>query len=145
MATLAWKVVGTVLVVTETEDSPSDAEWKAFINATSQYRTRVNEMRVLIHTDGGGPNTAQRSLIKAAIDGKPFRSAVVSDAIKLRFIAAAIMLISKHHKSFTTREWERAYDHLALSTEERRGIDAAVRDMRAGLRKSALPGIAAQK
>ena|SRR6188768_3912737 len=145
MATMAWRVVGTVLVVTETEDSPSDGEWNAFIADTMQYRKRVNEMRVLIITDGGGPNSSQRVLIKTAIAGKPFRSAVVSDSIKLRFIAAAIMLISKNHASFTTPEWRRAYDHLSLNAEERRGIDVALREMRAQLGKSALPELAAQK
>lgn len=145
MTTMAWRVVGTVLVITETADPPSDIEWRAFIADAMKYRAGVGEMRVLINTDGGGPNTAQRSLIKGAIDGKHFRSAVVSDSIKLRFIAAAIMLISKHHKSFTTGEWQRAYEHLSLSAEERRGIESAVREMRAQLRQAALPEIAAQK
>jgi hypothetical protein len=145
MATMAWRVVGTVLVVTETDVSPSDAEWNAFIADTMKYRKRVNEMRVLINTDGGGPNTSQRSLIKTAIDGKAFRSAVVSDSIKLRFIAAAIMLISKNHASFTSREWRRAYDHLSLNAEERRATDAAVREMRAELGRAPLPELVAQK
>jgi hypothetical protein len=145
MMTMTWRVVGTVLVITETVDTPSDAEWNAFIRDTIQYRRQVDEMRVLINTDGGGPNAAQRSLIKGAIGGKQFRSAVVSDAIKLRFIAAAIMLISKHHKSFTTREWQRAYEHLSLSVEERRGVEAAVSQMRVALSKSAPPEMAAQK
>jgi hypothetical protein len=55
------------------------------------------------------------------------------------------MLISKHHKSFTTREWQRAYEHLSLSVEERRGVEAAVSQMRVALSKSAPPEMAAQK
>lgn len=145
MTTMAWKVVGSVLLIAETEEGPSDTEWRAFISDTIRYRTRVDEMRVLINTDGGGPNSAQRSLIKGAIDGKPFRSAVVSDAIKLRFIAAAIMLISKHHRSFTTREWHLAYEHLSLNAEERRGVEAAIRELRAKLRRAPLPETATQK
>jgi hypothetical protein len=49
MMTMTWRVVGTVLVITETVDTPSDAEWNAFIRDTIQYRRQVDEMRVLIH------------------------------------------------------------------------------------------------
>jgi hypothetical protein len=139
MTTLLWKVVGSVMVVRENKETPSDMEWDAFIAATTEYRKRVDMLRVLIITDGGGPNGNQRSKIKDAIGDKQFKSAVVSDAIKIRFIASAIMLISKNHASFTTREASGAYTHLALTADERRKVDECVVQLDAELKRGAAP------
>ena len=39
------------------------------------------------------------------------------------------MLIAKNHASFTTKETERAYDHLAFTPDERRAVGDALRQM----------------
>lgn len=140
MSSMVWKTVGTILVLREDKQPPSDEEWSAFLTSVAAYRKRVSELRVLIITDGGGPTSSQRASIKGAIEGHPFRSAVISDSMKIRFIAAAIMLISKNHGSFTTRETERAYEHLSLTPDERSAVVDAVRQLDRELKGAAMAG-----
>jgi hypothetical protein len=126
---MVWKTVGSVLVLRESKDTPSDEEWDGFLAALTGLRKRVSELRALVVTDGGGPSSSQRTRIKDALAGAAIRSAVVSDSIKIRFIASAIMLISKNHASYTTKELYRAYDHLGLSPEERPVVAEALRQL----------------
>lgn len=128
-ATMAWKVVGSVFVLRERAEAPSMQEWRSFLAAFSQYRAKSTLLKILIATDGGGPDAEQRTYIKGAIAGRPFLSAVVSDSIKIRFIASAIMLINKNHRSFTTLQVARACDHLSLTPEERVGVGVALNEM----------------
>jgi hypothetical protein len=117
------------LVLKESKEAPSDEEWDDFLLALKTLRKRGSEIRGLIVTDGGGPSSSQRVRLKEVLQGAAIRSAVVSDSIKVRFIASAIMLISKNHASFTTKELYRAYDHLGLSAEERPGVAEALRQL----------------
>jgi hypothetical protein len=128
MASMVWEVAGSLMVLRENGQTPSDAEWDHFLVSVMDSQRRHGALRMLVVTDGGGPSTDQRTRLKTALKGKTVRSAVVSDAIKIRFIASAIMLINKEHGSFTRREVEGAYAHLSLTTDERRfTIDALAR------------------
>jgi|SRR5579859_1729660 len=127
--TMVWKTIGSVLVIREAKDPPSDEEWDGLMAALASLRKRVTELRAVVVTDGGGPTSSQRGRIKSVIQGAAIRSAVVSDSIKIRFIASAMMLISKNHASFTTKELAGAYDHLKLTPEERLAVGEALRQM----------------
>ena len=137
---MMWRIVGRVLVLRETREAPTDAEWEAFLAALKGYRKQVDELRLVIVTDGGGPNSTQRLGLKDALaGGKTFRSAVISDSIKIRFMASALMLIVRNHASFTSKEVERAYDHLSLTPEERRTVDETLSELERELGQSSAP------
>jgi len=78
--------------------------------------------------------------LQATLGGTPMRVAVVSDSIKMRFIASTIALFHRDHRSFTTSELEEAYEHLNLAAGERRKVESVVREMqRTLLRRESVP------
>lgn len=113
----------------ESLDTPLDEEWDAFLGLLSQNQGNFAKLRILVSTNGGGPNAAQRKRLDTVLAGRPIRVAVVTDSAKSRFIASAISLINRDHKGFSIAEMEGAYDHLALSPSERRLVDAALKEM----------------
>jgi hypothetical protein len=127
--TMVWKTVGSVLVVRESADSPSDEEWDGLMAALTSQRQRSGDLRVIVVTDGGGPTSTQRGRIKAAVQSAAIRSAVVSDSIKIRFIASAVMLVSKNHACFSKREIQGAYNHLKLTPEERLAVGETLKQI----------------
>jgi hypothetical protein len=80
-------------------------------------------------TKGGGPDVKQRKRLETTLAGAKFQTAVVSDSVKVRFVAATIALFHKEHRSFTEDEMDRAYQHLGLTAHECSLANTAVAEM----------------
>jgi hypothetical protein len=119
----------SLVVLRESIDTPFDEEWDAFLRLLKDNRENFAKLRILVVTDGGGPNAAQRKRLDAVLAGRPVRVAVVTDSAKSRFIASAISLINRDHRGFSRAEIDGAYDHLALSPMERRLAETSVKEM----------------
>jgi hypothetical protein len=124
--TMVWRTTGPVIVVRQSDKTPLDHEWDGFLRDVVSSREKYGQAKILIVTDGGGPSSDQRTRLKKALDGKPVRSAVVSDSSKVRFIASAIMLINRDHGSYARSELPKALEHLMLNAEEQRSATALV-------------------
>jgi hypothetical protein len=92
--------------------------------------TDLNATKVLVITDGGGPDLAQRESLAGVVRGRSVCSAVVSDSIKVRFIVATVALFSSKISTFTRSEIEKAYRFLGLTQEEIAVAKKAVVEMR---------------
>lgn len=127
--TLVTKTVApNLLVMRETFDTPRDEEWNAFLRLLEACED-IERVRLLVVTDGGGPNSAQRSRLEGVLKGRSMRVAIVTDSAKSRFIASAISLFNRDHRGFSRAEMAGAYAHLRLTAVESRQVEFALRDM----------------
>jgi hypothetical protein len=124
-----------MLLVLQNELAPSNVEWRKFLNALLEARSEFEHLKILIVTDGGGPNAVQRKQLEETLGGRSVRVAVVSDSIKVRFVASMIALFHKEHRSFLKSEFLRACRHLGMTTGEvemsRQAIEAMTAQMSA--------------
>lgn len=128
--TLVNRTAAPNLVVSrETFDSPRDEEWNDFLKLLEAQGDNVDKLRLLVVTDGGGPNSAQRTRLETALKGRSVRVAIVTDSAKSRFIASAVSLFNRDHRGFSKAEMSAAYAHLMLTPQECRLVEAALREM----------------
>jgi hypothetical protein len=127
--TMVTRTIGAMIVLRENTETPLDQEWDAFLKLLVENKTRFPNLKVLVVTDGGGPNAAQRKRLEATLGGRSISVAVVTDSAKSRFIASMISFINRDHRGFGTREIAQAYEHLKLSTQERIEAEAALKEM----------------
>jgi hypothetical protein len=128
--TLVSRTVAPNLVVSrESFDSPREEEWDAFLQLLEATKENLTKLRILVITDGGGPNAAQRKRLETVLKGRSVRVAIVTDSAKSRFIASAVSLFNRDHRGFSKSEIQLAYDHIGLSPTERRLAEAAIREM----------------
>ncbi|MEO8906324.1 MAG: STAS/SEC14 domain-containing protein [Polyangiaceae bacterium] len=118
--TQVTRTVGQMIIARQARDTPTEKEWDDFLQAVVENRDNTAAVRILVLTDGGGPSTGQRRRLQAALDGRIFRVAVVSDSIKVRFIVSSVALLNSEISSFTRAEIGQAYKYLRLTTEEQR-------------------------
>jgi siroheme synthase (precorrin-2 oxidase/ferrochelatase) len=124
---LVVRLVGRTLVSVQNANDPSDEEWNDFLKFVA---ADPSGLRLLVITDGGAPNSAQRARLQATLKGALPLVAAVSDNMRIRFVAATIALFHSTHGCFTKKEVDKAYDHLKLSMQERRTIEAAIRELK---------------
>lgn len=128
--TLVNRILGPDLVVSrESFESPSDEEWDDFLRLLRSRGDNFSKLRILVVTDGGGPNAPQRKLLEETLKGRPVRVAIVTDSAKSRFIASAVSLFNRDHKGFAKGEIQSAYKHLGLTPAECRIVESAIREM----------------
>lgn len=131
--TMVVRMFGRLIVLRESAHPPLDAEWDEFLALLSANRSRLEELRILVLTDGGGPDRGQRNRLERTLDGKTVRVAVVSDSAKVRFIASAIALLNRDHRGFGTKEIGEAYAYLGLNTAEKAFVERSMSEMTAQL------------
>lgn len=128
--TLVNRVLAPDLVVSrESFESPRDEEWEEFLRVLRTRGEHFASLKILVVTDGGGPNADQRKRLEAVLKGRAVRVAIVTDSAKSRFIASAVSLFNRDHRGFSKAEIQSAYGHLGLSPKERQMCEAALREL----------------
>jgi hypothetical protein len=131
---MVFQRIGSMVVLRENIETPQDSEWDAFLDLLASNREQFAKLKVLVVTDGGGPNAAQRKRLDNVLGGRPIRVAVVTDSAKSRFIASAISLINRDHRGFSSAEIRKAYVHLNMAPEECTQAEAALKQMEPQIR-----------
>ncbi|MEP7048756.1 MAG: hypothetical protein ABJB12_00320 [Pseudomonadota bacterium] len=124
--------VGSLLILREGRTDPLDSEWDVTLGILAEHRHEIDQIKVLVFTDGGGPTQAQRRRLEQTLNGKPIRVAVVSDSMKVRFICSSVALFTSNLSSFRVTELRDAFAWLNLTPEERKLANeniAAMRDL----------------
>lgn len=127
--TMVTRMIGQLVVLRENDATPLDSEWDDFLKILSDNWDKFDRLKILVVTDGGGPNAAQRKRLEGVLNGKPIRVAVVSDSAKSRFIASMISLINRQHMGFAMKEIVQAYNHLRMTQIERTVAEQALADL----------------
>ncbi len=125
--TLTFEFVSDVLLVLrENAVTPRDEDWDAFLKVLVENRENFEKLRILVRTEGGGPNVLQRKRLQKALGGRPIRVAVVTNSIPVRFLVSSIALLNRAIRSFAIDEIKGAYEHLSLTPAEIRLADEAI-------------------
>lgn len=133
---LETRRLGRVVVVRQNAEPPSDQEWAQFLEILREGRADFERLRVLVLTEGGGPNAAQRESLARTLAGKTVRVAIVTDSIAVRFTVTVIALFHKDIRSFLTSELRKAHAHLGLQLEEVVAVERELATLAALLRPS---------
>lgn len=128
--------VGSLMLVRESADDPTDAEWDEFLTFLTANSRELQDQRlkILVRTDGGSPNAAQLKRLAATLGKTQALVAIVSDSIKVRFAGAAIALFQRNIRQFSTAEWPRTYAHLGLTQEQQLSAEETLRQLEVELR-----------
>ncbi|MFW5924862.1 MAG: hypothetical protein ACOCV4_01785 [Myxococcota bacterium] len=121
--------VNDVLILRETKETPSDAEWDYCLELLVQDPQRLDQVKVLVVTDGGGPTPDQRKRLKQTLDGARIPIAVVTDSMRVRFIVSSVALLTSRIQSFAPNQMADAYTHLELSASTERLVQQALAEM----------------
>lgn len=120
---LVMRRVGRTIVMVQNSETPTDEEWNEFLKVV---KTDPSGMRLFCVTDGGSPSAAQRKSLEMALGGALPLVAVVSDNIKVRFVAATIALFHRTHGLFSKADRHKALEHLRLDKTEWKPIENAI-------------------
>lgn len=126
---LLFQKIGAMIVLRENNQTPTDDDWDAFLRVLAANRENFPSLKILVVTDGGGPNAAQRKRLQAALGGRPVRVAVVTDATIVSFIVSSIALLNHEIRSFSRNQLSAAYAHLNLSPSEQKLAMEAIQTM----------------
>ena len=125
--------IGSMLVLVQNKNDPADEDWGECLrqlNLLLSSRLYGQSVKVLVITEGGAPNVAQRERLQRALEKKPIPVAVVTDNVKARFTSSTVALLNRHQRSFANAELDQAFAYLGASDEEKRKAEDAVKKMR---------------
>jgi hypothetical protein len=122
---------GELAIALHTAAPPSRDEWDEWMQALRSIPAQ--RLSVLAVTDGGGPNTVQRSEFIKYLKGARIRIAVVSDALIVRGIVTAISWFTDGIRLFSPDAFADAASHLELSSEQIDAVRTKIKAMAAAL------------
>ena len=122
MKTMIVRQVGAgqndVLMFLHSSRAPEPDEWSEMMAGIARYATAgdFRRLRVLVITDGGGPDTAMRGELQAFYKSRnhSLKTAVVTTSVLSRGIVAAVSWFNPHIKAFSPRSFSDALAHLDL-------------------------------
>ena len=126
-----------MLLLRQNTEQATPAEWEHLLQLLVSLRRELPRLKIMVRTDGGGPTPAQRKSLEAALAGTPTRVAVVSDHLKVRFVASTLALFSKELRSFMVKELPEAYEHLSMTKDERQLCQKVLVELEAELARTA--------
>jgi hypothetical protein len=121
MGNMVQRVRGDLIVVAHNTDTPSEEEWDRFLEFFRRAHD-IDQVRVLVFTDGAAPNTMQRASFTKTLAGKQPRIAVLSGSRVVRGVATAISWFNANIDVFAPDDLGKALDHLRMPTDNRGDI-----------------------
>jgi hypothetical protein len=121
--------VGCLLLLRQNHGAPSDENWAETLKLMSADAGAMDQMKVLVVTDGGGPTPDQRKRLERTMSGKTVPTAVVSDSVKVRFIVSTVTLFTAKIQTFRRAELEQAFTFLNLDKKERSDALKHIKEM----------------
>jgi hypothetical protein len=123
MKTLRFAHAGKFIVLVHNREPPAQAEWDAYIAALTVSRRTLSVLNLLVVTEGGAPNAAQRAQIATAYGDTPTLTAVCNrSAIVQRVITAVGWITRARLRGFDYDDLAGAMDYLAIAPTEHRKI-----------------------
>jgi hypothetical protein len=113
-----------LMVLVHMKNSPTDAEWEVYLDAITDPLAS-NRMRCVIIADGH-PTRAQQAALIALSKGKLIPVAVVSASTSVRFAVSVFALVNRGIKSYSPKEYDRAFAHVGLAPAQFNGVRAVI-------------------
>ena len=121
MKTMAFAVVGNLIVTLHGSRSPVAEEWDEYVKALKKISFSESDptrLRNIVFTDGGAPNSVQRKAVNDIVSSKSVRSAIVSSSPLVRSVVTAFSWFNSSIKVYPPDDVDGAFQHLNLSTYE---------------------------
>jgi hypothetical protein len=131
--TMAFAVLGKLVLTVHTDRAPSPAEWASYVRALNQLTREERDyqrIRNLVITEGGAPDSAQRKAVNDIISSKYVTAAVVSGSPVVRATVTAFSWFNNSIKAFAPHEMNDAFRHLELSSFEVELVDRRLSALR---------------
>lgn len=120
---------------------PTDPEWQAWLDFSDIGEQR--NPRVIVYSEGGGPDAAQRRALAKAMRKYPrVKVAVLIDSVIGRGIVTALGWLYGNHAAFATGEVDRALVYLRLPAAAAVLVSPRIAALRARLSDSSPPSLA---
>lgn len=132
MKTMAFALVGTVLVALHTESAPSDEEWSSYIELMKSIKD-ISRVRSMAFTDGGAPNSKQRKDVNDVLNGRPGLAVVVSASTVVRGVVTALNWFNPLVRAFPPERLADAYDYLKVNRDEMQKVNRVLGDLQMSL------------
>lgn len=127
--TMRMKILGRFVVFVHGRENPSESEWNA---AIGQYRSirELERMRIIVFTDGGAPNSAQRALLNQVTADREVPMAVITPSPAARAVGTAIRWFNPRFRMFHPHEVDAAFSHIDADAAERQLISGCAQALR---------------
>lgn len=136
MKTMAFAIVGTIIITVHSEQSPSAGEWAEYVKALKDLAPSVKDqaqMRNVVFTSGGAPNSAQRKAVNDIAYARSVTSAIISGSQLVRTVVTAFSWFNEKVKAFSPEEIEEAFKHLRMSPYEIELVHKRLAQLRSSL------------
>ena len=131
MATLLFQRIDRVLVIYHALRDPSDAEWDACMQFAARELPNYDGM--LIYSDGGGPNSAQRQrMAREKFNHIP--TVVMTDSMLVRGIMSAMSWLGRSSRGVRRDQMAEAVAFLKLTPNVRGQVEDALENQRRQLK-----------
>ena len=120
VANLAFEVHDemSLIVLKHGSGAPSEQEWKAYMDGLGPVAHRLEQMRILVLTDGGRPRRDQQTQLTTILAGRSVRTAVVSSSTAVRFVISVFALMNPGIRGFASSHLTEALEYLGLNPNE---------------------------
>ncbi|MCC6807932.1 MAG: hypothetical protein IT381_10950 [Deltaproteobacteria bacterium] len=125
--------VDPCFIFVHSREAPTADDWMVIREYYASRGDKMKDARFLAITDGGGPSGAQRRDMREMFGqyAPATRTAIVSDAVIVRFIAAALAMFAGNLAYFESRDWERALPFLGIANSMGDEVKAHLHQLRA--------------
>lgn len=100
----------------QSDQNPTDAEWDAHLDAHRHWFGHPEGFRVLVATQGAIPTADQQRRMRAYLTANRPRVAVMSSAVRIRFVAT-VRLVNPNLGCYSPEQRREAFAHLGLSSD----------------------------
>jgi hypothetical protein len=115
---MAWRFDKRLLVVVHGPLSPTNLEWQRLLTEALE-RGNEAERRIMVVSYGGGPDVDQRKRLSSIIGSTPALTVIMTNSALGRGITTALTFFNRRMKAVDVNDFEKAFAHLELSTDER--------------------------
>jgi hypothetical protein len=133
MKTLTFRARRNLVVLAVGSAPLAAAEWEEYVK-TLQRVGKTSAPRVLVWSQGGGPDNTQRKRLTQIVEGGEKRvAAVLTDSGIVLAITTAISRFLPNTRAFRPTDLEAAFDHLGASVEDRTWFQETLGELKAEL------------
>lgn len=125
----ASRTVGNYMVFVHGTLAPSPSEWSSVIDSLRAHSS-LSALKILVFTEGGAPNAAQRADLTAVLANKKLPIAVLTTSVIARAAGTALTWLNPGFRVFGPSDFDKALDYLGASGAERRSLRDAVEELK---------------
>ena len=128
------RFVGGYFVCVHSNLAPSVPEWTEVLRALREHRD-LGSLRILVYTEGGAPNAAQRADLSALLASRNVPIAVITTSVIARAAGTALTWLNPGFRVFPPTDFDKALEHLGASGTDKRALRDTVEELRRDLAK----------